>query len=212
MAQLTQKKSSNTTNKHQTHKQNNKLGKAPNDIYNLDNEIASIHSEHSHTNVDQKQSDQQPTNAKQNDQQEYKSFSTSNVSEAKQSLQNGTKIKVKLPSNPSPHALIGIANSLGFDTQPLHKLFTNSSIMVKNILDEYITTLKQKYSKINQNHPYQSSAFGYLYHCKHVNALQCEADLSAKIRINMDLNYNNIVLNDELFKTKFIYELSHKVF
>ncbi len=84
--------------------------------------------------------------------------------------------------------------------------------MVKNILDEYITTLKQKYSKINHNHPYQSSAFGYLYHCKHVNALQCEADLSAKIRINMDLNYNNIVLNDDLFKTKFIYELSHKVF
>ena len=229
MALLLEKKSSNKNKVKDT--QENKrisLGKAPDDIYDLENEIASFQSQQQNENLSVNDLEQKQENENTEtivDQQElvndenyeYELFSSSNLLEAKQSLQNGSKIKVKLPENVSPHALIAMAHSLGFDTFELQKLFENSSVIVKNIMDEYVENLKSKYSslatKANINQSHSSTAFGgYLFHCKQIDALQCDNDLSAKIRIKMDLDYTQTVIDDELFRTKFKYELSNKVF
>ena len=200
MALVVQKKSTQSN----SNEKKKELGKAPDDIYDLEREIESItlHDSNSQTK------DENTANH-----DEYKLFTTSNVSEAKQCLGNGAKIKINLPNNISPHALIGKCAYLGFDTAKMTKLFQSSSVVVKNILDEYVSDLQSKYSSLsNISHPYQASAYGYLYHCKQIDALQCAPDLSAKTRITMNCDYQQTVVNDDLFETKFKYELANKVF
>lgn len=136
----------------------------------------------------------------------FESFSFRNITQAKQALANGKCIQLNLDRNTKPLQLLAMVHSLGFNQEPeLRKIFTNSSLMVKKVLDEYISLLR-KNKKIDPT-------FEYLYHCKRVSALKCDTnDLSAKCRLNLNLNFDQMVENDPLFQTRFSNELATKVF
>ena len=175
------------------------LGPAPQDIYQLDQEIRHI----TQANVPSR-------------------FTQFQVTQATHAIQDGKSVEIQLSPDITPKQLLKLIKALGFENYKLIKLFRDSSIVVKNLIDSYVKSLHKKYQTVlNLSQEYEnendylshSNALGYLFHTKQVTPLQCnESDLTAKVRISMNLNFENTVENDAKFIGQFRNELAQNVF
>merc|ERR1719295_2153950 len=102
------------------------LGQAPTDIYELEDEIASIRL------GDVVQSDDDFKTA---------TFTTSTIWDARKHLASGQQIHFQLPPNPTPHALIAMTHKLGFDTRSLTDALKQSSVAAKHAVDDYVSSM-----------------------------------------------------------------------
>eukprot|EP01083_Nonionella_stella_P262856 893397_1 len=187
MAQFVEKKINKKSKKkinHDSEAPVMQLGQAPNDIYELDNELKQIQLQE-----ETKYEPQTPTYVEYND-----------ITEARVALEKGQRVRYILPSTVTPLEIVATAKSFGLPTAKLVNVL-GSSMIIKKLIYTYVKDIS-----VHKNHG------GYMKHCTQVTPLTPNDQLMPRVKIKLNLDYDTYYTKDEQFEAKLTKELCDKVF